>query len=395
MAIQILPPQRSAGGEAGEAFSSGFIPAFQQSLENRTLREALSGLDPQAPLEDQSKVISGLNVSPEKKQQALHGLEALATLRERQARPAGGLTGQPVPQEISQGISQVIQENPEASADELALKLDSMNIPRAFSNSFIENRRRQDERAEQTREKRFESERAYQSKRAMPYLTKLDESRESIGQKDQALQLMDNAISEQDLSFFSKDNLANFLGQYGEGLRTAKGAQLINAQKEFLLGNIGRAGARPNMYIEKQIASMLAKTGRSKEANQTVVESLRSEQDISKKKMELADELVERYEKELGYVPGNIASQVDKMVKPYAQATQDRLAYRLRNIQENETGEKSLKNNINKRVTRGTPLTLQSAKLLMEREGSKEGAMKKAKALGYQIPTIEQYREYL
>ena len=139
---------------------------------------------------------------------------------------------------------------------------------------------------------------------------------------------------------------------------------------------------------------MLPKIGRSDEANLGVVETFQAQQDLESKKIELADELIDKYENDLGYIPGNIASQVDKLSKPYSEKIQNKLAYSLRNIQENEMGEKSLKSTLSKNVTRGTPLTLQTARLLMEKEGSKEAAFKKAKALGYKIPSIEEYKAY-
>jgi len=85
MAIQILPKKVSSGGEAGRAFGAGFLPSFEASLENRTLREALTGLDPDSTLEEQSQVISGLNIGPEKKQQVLRGIEALKGLQDKQS----------------------------------------------------------------------------------------------------------------------------------------------------------------------------------------------------------------------------------------------------------------------------------------------------------------------
>ena len=86
---------------------------------------------------------------------------------------------------------------------------------------------------------------------------------------------MDDAIIQGDLDFWSKDNLARFLGPFGSALVTGKGKQLINARKEFLLSNIQRAGSRPNMWIEKQIETMLPRIGESKHAQLTVSEAMK------------------------------------------------------------------------------------------------------------------------
>jgi len=382
----------------GDNLSRGYQKYEDQQNEKRDLSsidsilsEAMQSQDPNANDIAMNKILS--QVSPARQKMAAEVLQKrIDGLRPK--APIGGLSGSPVPQEVTQAISKIVQENPNATSDELALKLDEAGVPRGHSNSYIENRRKKEDRESTINQKKFESERSYQSQRAIPYVKKLDEQRESLQEKDQALSLMKNSLEEGNLEFFSRDNFANFLGQYGEGLRTAKGAQLITAQKEFLLGNIARAGARPNMYIEKQISNMLPKIGRSDEANFGVVEAFQAQQDLQKKKMEISDELIDKFEKDLGYIPGNISSQVDKMIKPYADQIQKKLAYNLRNIQENEMGEKELKSRINKNVSKGTPLTLQAARLLMEKEGSKDAAFKKAKSLGYTIPSIEEYKGY-
>lgn len=309
--------------------------------------------------------------------------------------PLGGISGQSVPEEVSSAISNVISQNEQANSDELALKMDEAGIPRAYSNPYIENRRRQQEQGEKTKESRFSSEREYQSKRALPFMKKLDEMGDSIAEKDQALNLMKDAISEGNLGFFSQDNLANMLGKYGEGLRTAKGAQLITAQKEFLLGNISRAGARPNMYIEQQISKMLPQIGRSEEANESVVRTFEASQNIEKEKRRLGYELANQQEEEFGFVKGNIAQQTEEALKPYAKFIQDKLSYQLKNIQEKEMGDQNLYKNIDKPVRKGTPLTLKSVQVLIDKYGSKEKAFKKAKSLGYWVPTIEEYRKFI
>lgn len=240
-------------------------------------------------------------------------------------------------------------------------------------------------------QKRFEADRKYESGISNDYVKSLDEQRDSLRQKDQALYLMENALEEGNLSFFSPDNFANFLGQYGEGLRTAKGAQLINAQKEFLFGNLGRLKGRPNMFIEQQLLSQLPQIGRSEFANKTVIQGLKAEQDLLKAKQKVSDDLISYYRENLGYVPADIGSQVDKMLDPMAGEVQDRLSYNLRVIQEQEQGVDTLSK---KKVSKGTPLTLEMANFYIEKFGSKEKARKQAEKLGYRIPTLEEYERY-
>lgn len=242
-------------------------------------------------------------------------------------------------------------------------------------------------------QKRFEGNRKYESEISTPFLKKVDETRDAVRQKESAVDLMKNAIEEGNLGFFSKDNLANFLGRFGEGLRTAKGAQLLNAQKEFLLGNIQRAGSRPNQWIEQQISQMLARVGRSDEANLTVTEALQAETDIERKKIQVTDDLAEKYRKELGYVPANIGAMVDKQLKPYADEIQNRLAYKLRELYEKEQGLDKIAKST-KKVPTGTPLTLGAAQEFVKKYKTVDKALENARKLGYSIPTKEEWQRY-
>jgi hypothetical protein len=108
------------------------------------------------------------------------------------------------------------------------------------------------------------------------------ERAESLPQKEFALQNMMDAVEQGNLSFFSPDSLADLTGI--EAFRTPEGAGFKTAGKEFFLGSLKRAGARPNQWIEAQIADMLPKIGRSPEANLSVTEALKTEMDIEKNK---------------------------------------------------------------------------------------------------------------
>jgi len=59
--------------------------------------------------------------------------------------PPGGVTAQPIPPEVQSTMASVIQNNPDLSSDQLAIKLDQAGVPRIYSNLFVENRRRAEE----------------------------------------------------------------------------------------------------------------------------------------------------------------------------------------------------------------------------------------------------------
>lgn len=237
---------------------------------------------------------------------------------------------------------------------------------------------------------KFNEDRKFAGEVARPFLKDIDQSRDAVRSKENAADLMDNAIESQDFGFFSADNWANFTGV--EAFRTAKGAQLLLSQKEYLLGNIRRAGARPNQWIEQQIASMLPQIGRSREANESTAAALKAETSIERKKIEIADEIAERERERLGYVPENIGAQVDAALQPYAEEINNQLSYKLRQIHERESGAEKLTKL--KKVPKGTPLTLEMAGVLRDKFGSNEKVLENAKKMGFTIPTKDQFERW-
>lgn len=192
--------------------------------------------------------------------------------------------------------------------------------------------------------KQTESKIKREFERAKPILGRADERAEEIAQKESSLSLMENAIQEGDQGFFSLNNLADVTGI--EGLRTPKGAQFISSGKEYFLGSLRRAGPRPNQWIEQQIQKMLPKIGRSEEANQTVIEALKSELSIEKAHLDIIDRLSEEDEKKFGYVRGNIGQRTRKELKTFAEAEQKDLEIRLKAIQPSSYKIKTLKDEV-------------------------------------------------
>ena len=210
------------------------------------------------------------------------------------------------------------------------------------------------------------------SKRAQKFFANLDERAEGMVQKESALANMEDALQGGNLGFFSPDNLANITGI--EGLRSPKGAQFITSGKEFFLGSLKRAGARPNQWIEQQIQKMLPQVGRSQEANLTVVEALKSEMAIERAQQEIAEELLDA-----GIPKGKIMSETNKRLRQFAVEEQKRLRKRLGEI----AGEKK---QALKKVKPGTKVTTDVVDVLLQRsKGDVQAAKKLASDLGYEV----------
>ena len=81
-------------------------------------------------------------------------------------------------------------------------------------------------------------------------------------------------------------------------------------------------------------------------------------------------------------------------MKPVEDNIQKKLSYKLRKLHEQENSGK-LEELSRKKVPQGTPLTLEMAKIFKNKYGDIESAIKNSKALGYEIPTAEEYKRYI
>lgn len=317
-------------------------------------------------LEQKEKVRQGemeAGVTP-----GLHPTVQAQQLKNKQpAKAEGGVTAQPVPPAVAQAIPKILDENKNAKADELAVAFDASGIPRIFSNSYIENRRREDE----SKVKRH-------TDISQKVLEKADTIAEQIPQKKSALGLMKDAIARKDLSFWSFDNLAELTGI--EGLRSSEGALFKTAGKEYFLGNLGRAGARPNQWIEQQISDMLTKIGRSTEANLSVSRALENELDLDEERVRLTETISNDLENKLGYVPRDVGNRVNSQLKMYAERRQKELFNDLRAIKAIGEG----KDETFMKVEEGTPVSKLVAKALLKKyKNDPKIASEEAKKLGY------------
>lgn len=158
-------------------------------------------------------------------------------------------------------------------------------------------------------------------------------------------------------------------------------AQFMAAGKEFFLGNIGRVGSRPNQWIEQQIMEMMPKIGRSKIANDFVIETLQADTDIDQKEVQLMDEFREKYPKQ----PEKLIKEKNKALDSYVVKRQKQLAYNLQSLKEKDQKVNSPdKFNALTKVPDNTPLTIEKAQMILNAaKGDEEKAIRIAKALGY------------
>lgn len=252
-------------------------------------------------------------------------------------QPPGGVTAQPIPKEVSFAMGQIVSQNPNSNADDLKIMMDEQGIPPIYSNSFVENRRRQDERLAASKDKLKEM----GQRRAEKTLNEADKIGKELPVAESSIRAMEDAVLNGDQSYWSPDNIAEVTGV--ELFRTAKGGQFKTAAKTFFISDLKASGARPNQFIEKQFVDALAKVGRSEYANQTVIESFKFSHDLKQNWVDTVRELEEKYYDELGYMPGNFSGIVEKTMEPYVKERQKQYERRLKDIAVAERkGEKLL-----------------------------------------------------
>lgn len=339
--VQFLPAadQRPTKRQMwGEAFSTGLGSLANAYNESREEKKRLSQAQDEYNRANQfAKQIYGedfeLPMNPDLQKLILgEGLRSqremsIEKLKDQRPKTApGGLTGQSVPPEVSQAANQILGKMPQAGADELKMAMDEAGIPPIYSNPYVENRRRQEERSAASKDKQIE----HGQKRAEKIIDKADSLGQELPLLESSIHAMEDAVLNEDLSFWSPDNLAEVTGV--ELFRTAKGAQFKTAAKNYFLNDLKSSGGRPNQFIEKQLVDALTKIGRSQEANQTVLESFKLSNDLKRQWHDTVRDLEKHYDETLGYLPGNLSRIAEETMKPYVEDRQKQYESRLKEL---------------------------------------------------------------
>ncbi len=159
-----------------------------------------------------------------------------------------------------------------------------------------------------------------------PLMQELDEVRKNIPLQEQAIESIQRNVPDVQWQDYAAE-LTGF-----EPFRTAKGAELKTALKDFFLSDLTRAGSRPNQWIEQQLADALPKIGRSPEANGIVAEGMKFKVNVAKKRIEILDDLAESDRNKFGFVKPDIDSRAYKLLKPYVDQEKKDLIDNITNI---------------------------------------------------------------
>lgn len=336
------PSPFAVAREIGTNLHKAFREQKDENAIERILSESMQSGDPKVLQNNIGKILS--QVSPERQGPALQYIQGLHSNivkkqeqqqqfeRERQAgltpglapavqaqqlrnmqpaKPAGGLSGQPVPQDVSKAIPAILEANKDANADALAVAFDSASIPRAYSNSYIENRRKQDEAPKPGKE--FAN---IREKSIADYVNN------SISEGEKAESLKHSIASTRkavrgDVAGpgFQAVLKNNPYAQLLYGL-TPDEALLQASNKGLLEGTKGIFGSKPTeREIFLLLNSMLPSIGKTVEANEAGLDFVERVNDMKILHAEIVEELTEGGTK---YVP-DLEKRVNARLRPEAE----------------------------------------------------------------------------
>lgn len=349
-----MTPAFQIARDTANNIHSGFKEAKDQNAIGNILSEIVDRGDPEELQNSIGKILS--KVSPERQGQALQflqssfdavqkakqektgraaaqqggytygappGVQTQQVKNQAPPKPVGGLSGQPVSADIAQKTADVLAQNREANADDLALAFDTAGVPRANSNSYIENRRRQDENKPgsefaKIREKSvsdYVNDAFTQSEEAESLKYTIAETKKAIN----------GDVTGPGWKALAKNNPYTQL-LIGD---TPDEATLIASNKTLLGSTKGLFGPKPTereMFL--LLNQMLPAIGRTKEANMASIGYIERINDLKVLKGEIVDELTDGGKK---YVP-DLDRKVYAKMKPTIEKLRDDLKQSVENL---------------------------------------------------------------
>lgn len=345
--VQVIPRGTPRGPSVGQRLSAGIGQGLQvgsqlmqehvaqkQQQQQRMAAKEL-GMDPRIldlPMEAQaayfkSQFAPEKSMTPLQESQQKLAEERLKNMQEQTAL-FKSLSGEQEPSEL-EGMpaesKKKLSMYPEENLTQLAGfagQPGQMGVIGNMAKAEIDRREKEKTQDFKTSEQR----RSQEFELIKPVIAELNQARKNIPLQEQAIEDIINAAPD----VGALDYFADVTGF--EPMRTAAGAKMKTAIKDFFLSDLTRAGARPNQWIEQQLADALVKIGRDKESNLTIAEGMKFKVDLLKKRVEILDDLIEKDLSKGGY-RADVDARAYKLMKPYVEERKKDLQDNIRKIQ--------------------------------------------------------------
>jgi hypothetical protein len=245
------------------------------------------------------RYLNGESLTPQE-QELFTPQEFVSMYKAKNPAAAGGVTAQPIPPEVNQKISAVLNQSGNLSADELKNQMDSAGIPPIYSNGYIENRRR-DQQTGSEHDIKFHQESAEFDK----------ELRKHAETAKKQLPLIETNIEAVKKGGINPGSMANIFGFFGEtgkkianALLSKDEAALLSSVPEFLEGRKELFGVRLSDADLRLLQDKLPDISKSKEANLAILDLMKRAAEKSLKLEKVAQDVLEK--KGLQYRSGKL-----------------------------------------------------------------------------------------
>lgn len=251
-------------------------------------------------------------------------VQAAQVRNQQPPKAPGGLTGQAVPPEFGQAISEIIAQNPNANADELGVAFDAARIPPVYSNRYVENRRRQDEtKAGNQREDTAISrkEQLQFHKESEKYDEELMKQGRIAKQQQSTLKNITESIKSGNIKPTSVANIFKGLGKIGdkisEALLNNDQATLLTSIPQLLEGWKDVFGVRLTDADLRVLQDKLPSIGKSPEANMAVINILNKYAEMNLLRGQIGEQIkaANKNLRPLGFA-SQVEQRFDEMTKP-------------------------------------------------------------------------------
>jgi len=295
--LQELISAASPYGETGQQVLQNWLLAGQQEAqESEAKKQEILQMKKGQAL---SNYFGGKDLS-EKESSLFSPAEFVAMHKAKNPKPSGGITAQPIRPEQINAIEQVIKQNPNATADELAIAMGKAGVEPIYSNPYIENRRRDIENktnanAAETKIVNANDVKFHEESRE--YADSIRKEAKTAKQRLDTIKPIIEDVKAGKIKPTSWANIFRFFGNTGNKLADAvlsgKEANLLAAVPEFLEGRKELFGVRLSDADLKLLQDKLPDISKSKEANLQILNLMEKYANRALLRQEAAEKVIE------------------------------------------------------------------------------------------------------
>jgi len=330
--VQYIPntdPWSTLGALLGQGITQGFSEQRQAQQQASALNELglpawVSTLSPQIQAEVVKNQLS---------KQQLQELLAPSTQPSQDVVAAGEITEQITPSGQQKPSSRLQQ-----LSDEQLVALSGMGGGTSqIAKAELDRRSKVEEREFKTKERLKEQ--GY--KEVQDIYKELNQKRSKLDDLKLLSETLEDSIQKGNLGFFSLNKLADFTGI--DALRSPRGAAFNSAVKEYFTADLSGISARGlNQFIEKVLLKSLPQIGQSREANQAVLDILKTRNDLIEKELDTYDQVRDEFE-EKGISDRKVPAEVAKRMQVFARDAREDLKKKIENLEKPASKAKKFK----------------------------------------------------